>query len=229
MEKIGKLQEEGLIKEQIELAKRIKMERLMDSARYVAGIDTAYWEEGDVEYCCCVCVLYDMKQGFVVEKASSNGIVNFPYISGFLSYRESAIGIDTIQKLKRHPDIVMVDGNGILHPRKAGEAVKIGVDLDIPTIGVAKKYCKIEDIDFDMPEDRKGAYKDISVHGEILGRAVRTRKGVKPAFVSVGNKITLNEATGIVLQLTTNESYIPIPTRQADLETHILRKELRGF
>ena len=221
------IQEEKLIAEQIDLAKRIKITELEMPVRYVAGIDTAYWMENDIERCCCACILYDIVQDKIIEKVNSIGIVDFPYISGFLSYRESEIGIKTLNKLKQKPDVAMIDGNGMLHPRKAGEAVKIGVDLDVPSIGVAKKYCKIDDVNFEMPQDRKGAYTDIYVNGELLGRAVRTRKGVKPAFVSVGNKITLEEATELVLKLSTKESYIPIPTRQADLETHILWRALK--
>ncbi len=103
-----------------------------------------------------------------------------------------------------------------------GLACHAGIILGKPAIGVAKSYYKIDNTDFTMPEDKEYAYTDIQIKGEIYGRALRTHKGVKPVFVSVGNQIDLDTATTAVCQMTTWESHIPMPTRL----THEARQRL---
>ena len=105
-----------------------------------------------------------------------------------------------------------------------GIATHASFFLNKPTIGVAKSYLKINNLDFQMPGTEFGEYNDIIINGEVYGRVLRSRKDVKPIFVSCGNYIDLKTYTEIVLNLITKESRIPIPVRLADLETHIIKK-----
>ena len=107
-----------------------------------------------------------------------------------------------------------------------GIATHASFYLNKPTIGVAKNYFKIEDIDFTMPQNKAGSYEDIIIKNEVFGRALRSHKNVKPIFISCGNYIDLETTTEITLNLINNESRIPIPVRLADLETKLLRKQL---
>lgn len=98
---------------------------------------------------------------------------------------------------------------------------------DKPTIGIAKNYHKIEDVEYTMPPNEKNAYTDIVIKGEIYGRVLRTLKNVKPVFVSIGNYIDLDTATKMVCDFINSESHIPLPTRLADIETHKMRRILK--
>ncbi len=193
----------------------------------VAGIDLAYWNHGEDEYAVCCIVVLEQKTGKVMESRYSCGRVEVPYIPGCLAFRELPLILETVKKLAVRPDLYMFDGNGYLHPRRMGIATHASFYLNRPTIGVAKKYHKIDGVDFVMPINEQYAYTDILVDGEVCGRALRTRKDVKPVFVSVGNYIDLDTATEVVCRLVNEESHIPLPTRLADLETHRRRSELR--
>ncbi|RXM71375.1 endonuclease V [Clostridium tetani] len=121
-------------------------------------------------------------------------------------------------------DIIIFDGNGYLHRNNMGIATHAGLFLNKPTMGIAKTYLKINKVDFSMPENEVGAYTDIIVNNNVYGRAVRTSKNVKPIFISCGNNIDLNSCYEITMKLLSEDSRIPIPTRLADLETHVLRQ-----
>lgn len=127
--------------------------------------------------------------------------------------------------LEISPDIFIFDGNGYLHPRHMGIAAHASFYLNKPTIGIAKTYFRIDKkTDFVMPENEAGCFTDIIIDNEGYGRALRTHSGVKPVFVSVGNHVSLDTACKLALKLTDKESHIPLPTRLADLETHIERE-----
>ncbi|KYN79009.1 hypothetical protein A0J52_06965 [Clostridium sporogenes] len=143
-------------------------------------------------------------------------------VDNFNIYEESEF-INIQNELKKKISL----GNGYLHQRHMGTATHASFFLNKPTIGVAKSYLKIKETDFEMPEDEEGSYTDIVINKEIYGRVLRTRKTVKPIFISCGNYIDLDSSTEIVLNLINNESRLPIPTRLSDLETHIKRRELR--
>ena len=198
----------------------------LSSVKTVAGVDLAYWKEKETEYAVCCIVLLDYQSHQVVEQSEYTARVEVPYIPGCLAFRELPLFLQADKKLPCRPDLYFFDGNGYLHPRHMGLACHAGIMLDKPAIGVAKSYYKIEDTDFVMPEDKEYAYTDIQIRGEVYGRALRTHKGVKPVFVSVGNQIDLDTATTAVCQMTTWESHIPMPTRLADLMTHEARQRL---
>lgn len=220
-------EESKFIDIQNDLKKKIILKNTFNknNIKLVAGVDLAYWEEGNKQYgtCCIVVIDYNTKE--VVEKVNSVGEIKVPYIPGFLAFRELPLVIEASKKLVSEPDIFIFDGNGYLHFNHMGIATHASFFLDKPTIGVAKSYLKIDGIDFDMPEDKEGAYTDIVIKEEVYGRVLRTKKAIKPIFISVGNYIDLETTMEIVLNLINNESRLPIPTRLADLETHVSRRE----
>ena len=220
-------EESEFINIQNNLKKKIMLRNTFskDSIRLVAGVDLAYWEDGNKEYgtCCIVVVDYNTKE--VVEKVNSVGEIKVPYIPGFLAFRELPLVIEALKKLTVEPDLFIFDGNGYLHFNHMGIATHASFFLNKPTIGVAKSYLRVNREDFTMPENVEGSYSDIIINGEVYGRALRTRKNVKPIFISCGNNVDLKTSTEIVLNLINSESRLRIPTRLADLETHISRNK----
>lgn len=220
-------EESKFIDIQNDLKKKIVLKNTFykNNIKLVAGVDLAYWEEKNKQYGTCCIVVIDYYTKEVVEKVNSVGEIKVPYIPGFLAFRELPLVIEASKKLVSEPDIFIFDGNGYLHFNHMGIATHASFFLDKPTIGVAKSYLKIDGIDFDMPEDKEGAYTDIVIKEEVYGRVLRTKKAIKPIFISVGNYIDLETTMEIVLNLINNESRLPIPTRLADLETHVSRRE----
>ena len=229
MDTIIKMQEEFL-RQQNELRGRIEpADRLrMDSVKRIAGVDLAYWNRGDDEYAVCCIVVISLETHRVIEKQHVSGKIEVPYMPGFLAFRELPLILKTAALLKTSPDLYMFDGNGYLHPRHMGIATHASFYLDKPTVGIAKTYFRVDKkTDYTEPENEAGCFTDIVIDGEVYGRALRTHKDVKPVFVSVGNFISLDTACALAMELTDQESRIPIPTRLADLETHIAREAER--
>lgn len=195
---------------------------------YVAGVDLAYWIKDNKEYGTCSIVVIDYNTKEIVEKVDYFDEITVPYISGFLAFRELPLVLETVKKLKMDPDIYMFDGNGYLHYRHMGIATHASFYLKKPTIGIAKNYLKIQDVDFIMPENLKGAYTDIVINNDVYGRCLRTRENVKPIFVSCGNWIDLDTATELTLHFIEKDSRLPITTRYADLATHLSRRTILG-
>nr|WP_235318454.1 MULTISPECIES: endonuclease V [Lysinibacillus] len=193
----------------------------------MAGVDLSYWDINERKYGACCIVIIDCSTKGIVEKVYSYGEILIPYIPGFLAFRELPLVIEAVKKLTKQPDIYMFDGNGYLHYRHMGIATHASFFLNKPTIGVAKSYLKIQDVDFIMPENQRGSYSDIIINNEVYGRTLRTTKNVKPIFVSCGNWIDLDTSTEVVMNCINNESRLPIPVRLADLETHKIRKQLK--
>jgi len=212
--------------QQNELRKRISLQNNLseDQIKLVAGVDIAYWGENNKEYGVCCIQVFDFCSKKLVEQVDYMDEITTPYISGFLAFRELPLILEAVKKLKTNPNLYMFDGNGYLHKRNMGVATHASFYLEKPTIGVAKTYYKIENTDFIMPENRTGAFTDIVIEGEVYGRALRSRKDVKPIFVSCGNDIDLDTATKITMHFIEKDSRLPIPTRYADLATHQARK-----
>lgn len=213
---------------QSELLGRVNLENNFNKENIstVGGVDIAYWNRNEVSYGTCSIVIIDLKTKEIIETVYSYGKVAVPYMPGFLAFRELPLILKAAEKLKMIPDLYMFDGNGYLHYCHMGIATHASFFLDKPTIGVAKSYLKINNVDFTMPENIKGAYTDIIIDKEVYGRTLRTRKGVKPIFVSCGNWIDLDTSIEIVMKCVNDESRLPIPVRLADLETHKMRKQL---
>ena len=223
--------EEKYISIQNELQKKISLCDSFDisSLRTAAGVDLAYWEKDGEEYAVCCIVVIDTDTHGVIEKKHFSGRIEVPYIPGFLAFRELPLVLKTAELLETSPDIFVFDGNGYLHPRHMGIATHASFYLNKPTVGIAKTYFRVDKkTDYTEPENEAGSYTDIVIDGEVYGRALRTHKDVKPIFVSVGNNISLDTACALALKFTDKENHIPVPTRLADLETHIEREAARA-
>ena len=218
--------ETDFIEKQLELQKKIDYTNAVnpDCVRTVAGVDLAYWKVDDEEHAVCCIVVIDYKSKEIVEKQYVSEKVDVPYIPGCLAFREIPLFLKAYAKVKTDVDVLFFDGNGYLHPRHMGLATHAGIEINKPTIGVAKSYFKIDEVDFTMPSPEQNSYTDIVIAGEVYGRAVRTHERVKPIFLSIGNRIDIDTAMKMAVSLVTKDSHIPIPTRLADIMTHEIRK-----
>lgn len=222
--------ERELQKVQNDLRSKIKLNNTFSSEEVVlvAGVDFAYWTEDNTDYAvCCIQVLdYQTKQ--VIDKAEYTGIVEFPYISGYLAFRELPFVLKAVERLESIPDVYMFDGNGYLHSRHMGIATQASFELGKPTVGVAKTYLKINNVDFTMPENKVGAFEDIVIEDEVYGRVLRSRLDVKPIFISCGNWIDLDTATNLTMHFVEQDSRLPVTTRFADLATHEVKRRYQN-
>jgi deoxyribonuclease V len=147
----------------------------------------------------------------VVEEAVWEGPVAFPYVPGLLSFREVPAVLPALERLRALPDVLMLDAQGRAHPRRFGLACHLGVLLEKPALGVAKTLL----VGRHGPlGEAQGSTADLVHRGEVVGRAVRTRAGVKPVYVSVGHRVTLDDATALTLRLVA-KTKLPEPTRLA--------------
>ncbi len=185
-------------KVQEKLASQVITTDQFSAVHYIAGADVGFEEHGEIT-CAAVAVLcYPGLQ--LVEKAIVRCKTRFPYIPGYLSFREAPAVLAAIKQLKQRPDLLLCDGQGIAHPKRFGLACHIGLLADIPTIGVAKTRLIGE---YAAPGKVKGSQSPIYDKEELIGIVVCTRDNVKPLFVSVGHRICLETAVKYVLACTT--------------------------
>ena len=151
----------------------------------------------------------------LLEQSATSAKITMAYIPGLLSFREIPVLIPLLEKLTITPDILLVDGQGIAHPRGLGLASHLGLVFDLPTIGCAKSRLIGT---YDMPAFQKGAYVPLYVDNEVKGAVVRSKESVKPLFISIGHKICLETALGIVLGCCTHYR-LPEPIRLAHIGT----------
>lgn len=196
--------------EQIECSKKIIKKDGFKDFNTIGGIDLTFIKNKDKTIGIGALVILDKDKNKIYEHIYKD-YVDFPYIPGFLSYREFPIMEKLVNTSKVLPDIYMIDGNGMLHPRFCGLASHFGVKLDKISFGVAKKLL-IGDIDKE---------NNIILNKIIVGKALKTKKNVKPIYVSIGHKISLESAVNITLNF--SKYRIPEPTRLA----HNLLKEIR--
>lgn len=163
----------------------------------------------------------------ILETSTIEDVIPFPYVPGLLSFREIPMLLKVWEKLSIRPDVLMVDGVGIAHPRRLGIASHLGVVLDIPTIGCAKNVLTGV---YDEPDQEPGSVsylRDRNTPSEILGAAVRTKRNVKPMFISAGHLITLEDSIQLVLR-TIRKHRLPEPTRHAHLAVNEARVHRRA-
>jgi len=201
---------------QSDLACKVEFTRLKKSPKLVAGIDCALSKDGERIF--AVVVVLRPPQFELVETVSASRKVTFPYIPGLLSFREAPVCVAAVEKLRNQPDVFIIDGQGIAHPRRLGLAAHLGLFLDQPTIGCAKSRLTGT---YEEPPLDKGAYSLLkdekgkqNTQSEIIGAVVRTRANVKPVFVSVGHKCLLEDAIRVVLICSVGYR-LPEPTRLA--------------
>lgn len=179
--------------------------------RLIAGVDiSAPNSEG---YARAAAVILSYPALVLMETKVVEQQVTFPYVPGLLSFRESPLIIAACEELDAEPDLILVDGQGIAHPRRLGLASHLGLLWDKPTIGCAKsRLCGHHDIVPPQP----GSYTEITDAGEVIGAALRTKPGVAPLYVSIGHRIDLQSAIDWVMRCCRGLR-IPEPTRLAHL------------
>lgn len=208
---------------QKELAKKVIKKDLPGQINYVAGMDISNEIfKPDKKKLYAAVVILSFPNLEVVETASCMQVTDFPYIPGLLAFREAPVIIKALEKIKIKPDVIILDGHGIAHPRKLGIASHVGVLTGYPTIGCAKSIL------VGKPEGslslQKGSFIPLTWQEKIVGNVLRTREKVAPVYVSVGHKINLEKATEIVLACA-KKYRLPEPTRLAHLLANQMRKQ----
>ncbi|MBC1238355.1 MULTISPECIES: deoxyribonuclease V [Nostoc] len=188
----------------------ITSDKLQEPVQYVAGVDMGFEADGTISRAAVAVLSFPDLQ--VIETSLAHRPTSFPYIPGFLSFREIPAVLDALEKIKTIPDLILCDGQGIAHPRRFGIASHLGVLVDIPTIGVAKSLLIGQHEE--LPETR-GNWRSLRHQGEIIGAVLRSRTGVKPLYVSSGHRISLATAIDYVLRCTPKYR-LPETTRIAD-------------
>src|SRR5918997_609812 len=155
-----------------------------------------------------------------VEVQGFEAPLRFPYVPGLLSFREIPPLLGALEKVETEVDALILDAQGLAHPRRIGLASHLGLSLDVPTIGCAKSRLVGS---FEEPGREKGSATDLVHRGETVGRVVRTREGVSPVNVSVGNGIDLESSVDLVLACSTKYR-LPETTRQAHNAANRLRR-----
>jgi deoxyribonuclease V len=194
---------------QNELAKKVvASDDFGGEIKRICGVDAAY--DGNVAYCSVV--VMDRKLN-LLESANSKSVARHPYVPGLLMLREAEPIFNTLNRLKGGFDLLLVDGHGMLHPRKCGLACYVGVTLDRPTIGVAKsRLCGTV---------RDDGFVILEHSDQILGYAISKR-----LYVSVGHRISLGTAVAIVKEMS-SKSGTPEPLRLADISSKMQKRRRR--
>jgi deoxyribonuclease V len=194
------------------LAAEVVAEDRLGAIARVAGADVGFPRRGEQEMARAAAVLLSYPDLAPLGETILEEPVRYPYIPGLLSFRETPTVVAALQRLPAPPDLLMVDGQGRAHPRRFGIACHIGLVLDLPTLGCAKSVLVGK---YDEPAQQAGAWTPLVHHDEVIGAALRTRVGVKPVFVSVGHRVSLETAIRLVLACTRGVR-LPEPTRLAD-------------
>ena len=203
--------------------REVRLEPLPRPPRLVGATDASYDRVDKRIYGALVVLTYpDLT---LVEEAALDGPCPFPYIPGLLSFREAPIIVEIWKQLTHRPDVVLVDGQGIAHPRKLGIAAHLGLLLDVPTIGVAKSRLVGEG---EEPGKEAGAATPLFWQGQVVGLILRTRTGIRPLYVSPGHRVSLEDCREIALGCV--RSYrLPEPLRRADRLSRQWRKEVQAW
>jgi deoxyribonuclease V len=180
----------------------------LGAVQRVAGVDAHYTVDG-VWAAIAVMTFPDL---VLVQSAVIRRLPAFPYVPGLLAFREAPAILEVLNRLSEKPDLLLVDGHGLAHPRRFGLACHLGVLGDVPTIGVAKSRLVGT---YQEPGIERGVWSELVDHGETIGAVLRTRSAVRPVFVSVGHRISLTTAIDLVLRCT-GRFRLPEPIRAAD-------------
>ena len=193
------------------LSGRVIKHDMLPDIKYIAGVDMSIRRTSKTAIASVVLLNYPGLE--IIEIQTASGDLEFPYIPGLLSFRELPLTIAACEKLSITPDLIVVDGQGIAHPRRIGLASHLGIIMDIPTIGCAKsRLCGSHT----EPENEPGDYTNLIDKDEIIGAVVRTKHGVKPVYVSIGHRISLDTAIDWIIRCCRGYR-LPQPTRLAHL------------
>jgi deoxyribonuclease V len=183
---------------QRDLASQVVTRNELDAPRLIAGVDISGADSSG------------MARGAVVVAEQR---ISFPYVPGLLSFREMPLILAACEGLTLTPDLFIADAQGIAHPRRLGLASHLGLLLDVPTIGCAKSILCGQHGDLG---EEPGSYAPLLVESEIIGAALRTKRGVSPVYVSIGHKVDLDAALHWVMSCLKGYR-LPEPTRLAHL------------
>jgi deoxyribonuclease V len=203
---------------QSELKRNLKFIPFKEKVEIAVGVDVSSAMGSDRMF--AAAVAWNVNTGRIVEVGVESGTALFPYIPGFLAFRELPVIVRALEKIKCAADVIIVDGHGICHPRGLGIASHLGLMVDIPTIGCAKKRLVG---DYEQPGMKKFDYAPLVYKGETVGAVLRSRANVKPVFVSPGNMIDLPSSIDIVKTLA-GRYRIPEPLRWAHIHCNEFRK-----
>jgi deoxyribonuclease V len=196
---------------QLRLASEVSRSNEVASPRFIAGVDISVDRAHGMATGAVVVLNYPEFR--VVETEVVAGKVDFPYVPGLLSFREAPLTLATCEQLKITPDLILVDGQGIAHPRRMGLASHLGLFLDTPTIGCAKsRLCGSHQ----TPGWKPGSYAELVDGEETIGAVLRTKLGTNPIYVSIGHRVDLQASIYWVMQCCRGYR-IPEPTRLAHL------------
>jgi deoxyribonuclease V len=202
---------------QDKLRNNIHLLPLQKDIKTIAGADISLNRFSEIIYAGIVVLRYDDLQPIAYSLVQ--GITRFPYVPGFLAFREVPALIQALNQMPVKPDVIMVDGHGIAHPRRMGIAAHLGSLIDIPTLGCAKKilFGKYEE-----PESIKGSYTPIKDKEETIGYALRSKHKVKEVFISPGNNMSFDNSMNIAVHCVNNHR-LPEPTRRAHELVNLFR------
>jgi len=203
---------------QHELRRRLIVAPLRPVPRFVAGVDAAFSADKTVVF--AAAVVYDRIKQQIIEVVHTSHQAEFPYVPGFLSFREGPAVLAAIGKLKHPFGVICFDGQGYAHPRRCGLASHISITLDMPGVGVAKSRLIGT---YHDPSAEAGSAEPLMDGQEQIGIVLRTRKNTRPLFVSIGHRVDLESARQLVLACCTRYR-IPEPTRQADIEVARMKR-----
>jgi deoxyribonuclease V len=203
---------------QEELSTRVVMANGFRELTLIGGADVAFSKKNNRVYAAVAVFDYDTMS--LVEEAHAEAPAHFPYIPGLLTFREGPVVLEAFRRVRARPDLILFDGQGIAHPRRLGLATHMGLLLNIPTVGCAKKPLRVQ---FEPPGLKRGSATRMMAGGEQVGVVLRTRDGVKPLYISPGHLVDL--ATSVQVVLAAGRGYrLPEPTRIAHIFVSKLRK-----
>ncbi len=184
----------------------------------MAGADLAYRRDGSQAW--AAVALVRLADCSVVEVATASGRPAFPYVPGYLSFREGPLLLEAFGKLRQTPDLCLFDGQGLAHPRRFGLACHLGLLLDLPSVGCAKSRLVGE---YREPGAKRGEWSPLRLDSRIVGAVLRSRDDVNAIFVSPGHRITLRNAVRWVLAC--SRTRVPEPIRLAEQVVNRLKRE----
>jgi deoxyribonuclease V len=194
---------------QEQLRSQIIAEDQLGPIRHVAGVDCGFEHDGTITRAAVAVLSFPDLQ--LRDQAVVRRPTTFPYIPGFLSFREIPAVLDALAELTIQPDLLLCDGQGLAHPRRLGIACHLGLLADIPAIGCAKSLLIGK---HDPLPDERGAWRALHDRGDVVGAVLRTRAGTKPLYISIGHRISLPTAIDYVMRCTPKYR-LPETTRQA--------------
>ena len=190
----------------------------LDRVHTIGGADASYSLDGKMVY--AAAVVLGLPSLAVLEQSTCSCEVHFPYLPGYFAFREGPALVRAVGALRQEPGLLLLDGHGLAHPRRAGIAVHVGLLLGIPTVGVAKGLLRGDAAE---PGPARGSMAPVRDEGEVVGMALRTRAGSRPVYVSPGYATDLETAVAVVLS-TTAGFRIPAPLREAHRISRVVRE-----